>query len=159
MHSETSATPNVIVPPPVIFLGALVLGQIIHLIRPTTLLPRFLAPVRWPVGAGLIAAGVAVGFWGSRMMARVGTSIDSSEPPMALVEEGPFQYSRNPLYLSVFAVYLGVNLLRNNRWGVMLLPTLLKSLQIGVIEREEAYLLQRFAEDYRRYTERVPRWL
>ncbi len=92
-------------------------------------------------------------------MGRAGTSVAPGKPSTALVEDGPFQYSRNPLYLTLTAFYLGINLLRNNRWGVMLLPALLKALQIGVIEREEEYLRQRFGDDYRAFTERVPRWL
>jgi protein-S-isoprenylcysteine O-methyltransferase Ste14 len=159
MSEESAAVPNVIAPPPLIFGAAFALGQILQFIRPVPLLPQFATSLRRPAAGAMIAGGLAVGLWGFRTMQRAGTSADPYEPSTALVEDGPFQYSRNPLYLTLTAIYIGINLLRNNFWGLLLLPALLAVLQRGVIEREERYLHQRFGENYRDFTERVPRWL
>jgi protein-S-isoprenylcysteine O-methyltransferase Ste14 len=122
-------------------------------------MPGFLEPVRRLLGGMLIFGGLATGFWGVGTMRRAGASPDPRKPPPELVTNGPFQYSRNPLYLTMTAIYLGVTLLRNNLWGILLLPGLLAAVQRTAIEREEEYLRQRFGSAYRDYSARVPRWL
>jgi protein-S-isoprenylcysteine O-methyltransferase Ste14 len=159
MFDETSATPHMLVPPPLLYGAALVLGLIVQKRRPAPLMPRILSPLRRLAGGALLAGGIATGVWGVRAMQQAGQSPDPEKPTTALVMDGPFRYSRNPLYLTMTATYLGITLLRNNLWGALLLPGLLPLIQRGAIEREEEYLRQRFGEDYRAYAERVPRWL
>jgi protein-S-isoprenylcysteine O-methyltransferase Ste14 len=92
-------------------------------------------------------------------MLRAGTPLDPAEPVSAIVTAGPYQYSRNPIYLGMTLVYLGVAALANSRWPVIALPAMLQVVQRGVIAREERYLVQRFGDEYRRYQASVRRWL
>jgi protein-S-isoprenylcysteine O-methyltransferase Ste14 len=80
-------------------------------------------------------------------------------PATALITEGPFRFTRNPLYLSLALLYLGIALGLGVLWPIVLLPALMLLVQQLVVLREEAYLESRFGDAYRTYRKRVRRWL
>jgi len=92
-------------------------------------------------------------------MKRAGTNVRPDQPTLAIVTDGPFRYTRNPLYLASTGLYLAVTLLVNALWPVVLLPLILVVLHWGVIRREERYLETKFGEPYRAYRASVRRWL
>jgi protein-S-isoprenylcysteine O-methyltransferase Ste14 len=92
-----------------------------------------------------------------RVLVRAGTSVDPYKPTTAIVTADPYRYSRNPLYLSLTAIYMGVTLLMNVLWPLPLLPVVLWIMQRGIIAREKSYLERTFGEVYRRYKVRTPR--
>jgi protein-S-isoprenylcysteine O-methyltransferase Ste14 len=57
------------------------------------------------------------------------------------------------------AVYTGISLAANRRWPLVALPAVLAVVDRGVVRREEAYLAERFGEEYEGYRRAVPRWL
>jgi protein-S-isoprenylcysteine O-methyltransferase Ste14 len=67
--------------------------------------------------------------------------------------------SRNPLYVGLLAVYLGLALLAPTFWGLALFPAAVLLLFWGAIRPEERYLHDRFRAPYDDYTRRVRRWL
>jgi protein-S-isoprenylcysteine O-methyltransferase Ste14 len=92
-------------------------------------------------------------------MRRADTPFDPSKPPTALVEDGPFRFTRNPGYLGFALTYAGISLLTGGRWPLVFLPGVLGVIDRGVIAREESYLEERFGDPYRDYRSRVRRWL
>jgi protein-S-isoprenylcysteine O-methyltransferase Ste14 len=88
-----------------------------------------------------------------------GTNIDPTLPTTAVVASGPFHFSRNPLYVALTLVYLGLTLLANTQWGLVMLVPLLFVMHRGVVLREERYLEQKFGETYRAYRRKVRRYL
>jgi protein-S-isoprenylcysteine O-methyltransferase Ste14 len=158
LHRAPDA-PNVITFPPLILLAGLGLSLIARMVRKAPLAPEGMAGPRKVLGGALIAAGCATAAWSARTFQQAGTDISPHQPATALVESGPFRYTRNPIYLGGSAVYTGITLLLNNLWGIVLLPVITTVLQRGVIEREEQHLHARFGDDYDDYTRRVPRWL
>jgi len=92
-------------------------------------------------------------------MKRAGTNVRPDQPSLHLVTDGPFRYSRNPLYLATLGLYGGVTLLVDAVWPALLLVPLLAVLRWGVIAREERYLEAKFGDEYRAYKARVRRWL
>lgn len=92
-------------------------------------------------------------------MQRAGTTADLSTPATALVQDGPYRLSRNPIYVAIALLYLGISLLLGNVWGVLLLPLWLAIIDWGVIRPEERYLEDQFGTPYRTYRERVRRWI
>ena len=90
---------------------------------------------------------------------RAGTSIIPNQPASAFVVSGPYHFTRNPMYVSLALLYLGIALILNSWWIVALLPVVLIVIQLTVIAREERYLRQRFPVDYPAYCSRVRRWL
>ena len=77
----------------------------------------------------------------------------------AVVRHGPFRFSRNPMYLSLTGLYVGIAVSVNALWVTVLLPVALVSIMVGVIAREESYLERKFGTEYTRYKTTVRRWL
>jgi protein-S-isoprenylcysteine O-methyltransferase Ste14 len=116
-------------------------------------MPARVAGVVLLVASGILARS------GEAAMKRAGTNIRPDQPSLALVSDGPFRFSRNPLYVAVTGLYLGITLLVNALWPLVLLVPALVVLQRGVIAREERYLEAKFGEPYRAYRSRVRRWI
>ncbi|HEU5040160.1 MAG TPA: isoprenylcysteine carboxylmethyltransferase family protein, partial [Gemmatimonadales bacterium] len=76
-----------------------------------------------------------------------------------LVTDGPYRFTRNPMYLGFTLWYLAGTAWVNSLWLLVLLPVVLLVMQRGVITREEAYLERRFGREYTEYRARVRRWL
>ena len=156
MSEETVDNPGVIAFPPALFAGTLAIGLLLHFIFPVTFLPRLLAiasGVIVLIGAALIAVSAF------RAMRHAQTAVNPSLPTTAIVSDGAFGFSRNPIYLSLTMLYVGIALLFNALWALLLLLPLVVVVQIGVIKREEHYLEQKFGDEYLRYKARVRRWV
>ena len=138
-----------VVPAPVIFLIFLALGLILNWILPFPSLTDVLA-VR-VAGLLVICMGLLVGLGAIVQMRRAHTSPNPHKPAAALVEAGVFQYTRNPLYLSLFVMYIGIALCANVLWLVLLCPFLIWSVEKWVVKPEEDYLERRFSDAYRQY--------
>jgi protein-S-isoprenylcysteine O-methyltransferase Ste14 len=147
---------NVIAPPPLIYGAAFIVGWLIHRAFPVPGLPETLAD--W-IGVVLVLTSIPIAITAFRTMIRAQTSFDPRKPTTAIVTEGPFRYSRNPMCLSLTLLYLGVALLINALWILLLVGPLLVAIQRGVIAREEAYLERKFGEEYRNYKAQVRRWV
>jgi protein-S-isoprenylcysteine O-methyltransferase Ste14 len=156
MNDEGRDNPGVIAPPPLIYAGALAAGLIVNRLYRVPFLPRGLTRVLgWP----LIAGGLAIGLLGFREMKRADTNVDPREPTTAIVTAGPYRFTRNPLYLSMTLMYVGISALANALSAILLLPAVLAVMRRGVIEREERYLEGKFGDEYLSYKSRVRRWL
>jgi protein-S-isoprenylcysteine O-methyltransferase Ste14 len=156
MADQDSDHPNVIALPPLIYLGALGLGLIGGYLWPATMA---WGTARLAAGVILVAAGVAFGGAAVRRFVRAGTNLEVYKPATALVTDGPYQISRNPMYLTLSLVVAGIGLLANNAWILVVLIPTLAVMHVGVIVREERYLEAKFGDEYRRYKSRVRRWL
>ena len=77
----------------------------------------------------------------------------------ALATGGIYRLTRNPMYLGAIVAFVGLGLWLANSWLVVLIPVMALALQKLAIEREEAYLRQRFGADYDNYCSRVRRWI
>ncbi|HEV3242089.1 MAG TPA: isoprenylcysteine carboxylmethyltransferase family protein [Methyloceanibacter sp.] len=150
---------DVVVKPPILFLGAIVLGCLMSWIVP-------LGPGLGSANARALAAGGALALVGLalfilsvREFRRAGTSVVPGEPSTVLLNSGPYRYTRNPIYISFVSFYFGMAIMLTSAWMLLLLIPVLIVLQRGVVEREEAYLQSKFGDAYRKYQARVPRWL
>ena len=156
MSKETVDNPGVIAFPPALFAGTLALGLLLHFIFPVNFLPRSIAissGVVVIVGAALIARS------SFRTMRRAQTAVDPSRPTTAIVSDEAFGFSRNPIYLSLTLLYVGIALLFNALWALLILLPLVVIVQNGVIKREERYLERKFGDEYLRYKASVRRWV
>jgi protein-S-isoprenylcysteine O-methyltransferase Ste14 len=154
--SPLKDTPGVLVPPPLIYLAGLAIGSVAEWLWPAPVLPQ---PVQYAVGFALMAVSFTIAALGFCEFVRAKTPLDPHKPTRELITSGPFRYSRNPLYLSLAMLYIGIAIAIDGIWIIaMLVPTLLV-LHHGVILREEAYLERKFPDNYRPYKARVRRWL
>jgi protein-S-isoprenylcysteine O-methyltransferase Ste14 len=149
--------PNVVAFPGVLYALAFALVYGLNLVWPLPLLAmtqvaRWVGVVLGIAGAILILSGVAV-------MRRARTNIYPSLPATALVTEGPFRFTRNPLYVALAILFLGLAFEFNTLWGIVVLAPLLLVMHYGVILREERYLEGKFGDPYREYCRKVRRYL
>ena len=154
--SENIDRAQVIVPPPLVFLGYLVGALIINWAVPF--------PTPWTLNLRIIGGlAIAIGIFlvGSAFSQRrnAHTTPDLSQPTTMLVTTGPYSFTRNPIYLGFFLIYLGFTLLAATLWGLLLSPFLLLTITRAVIHFEEEYLKKKFMGAYTSYSSRVRRWI
>ncbi len=148
--------PGVIAKPPFIYLGFLALGLGLDWLWPYPLLPEAL---RYTLGGALIGLGIALTLASIRRFRAAGTNFDTQKPATAILTEGPYRISRNPIYIGLTAAYAGIGIALDAPWvRVMLLPTLVV-MHYGVILREERYLERKFGKEYLGYKASVRRWI
>ena len=156
MHNGIPDTAQVLVLPPLVYGGAFIIGLLLHLVLPLHVLPTTLAR---GIGVACVLVSLPLAFATLRVLSRAHTPVDPMKPTTALVTEGPFRYSLNPIYLALTLLYLGVGFLVNALWILLLVVPVLVMIRYGVIAREEAYLTRKFGDVYRQYTVQVRRWL
>ena len=148
--------PGVIARPPFIYLGFLALGLGLDWLWPYPLLPE---TVQYALGGALIVFGFAVTLASFRHFKAAGTSVDPLKPSTAILTEGSYRWSRNPIYIGLTAAYAGIGIAVDAPWvWVLLLPTLVV-MHYGVILREERYLERKFGAEYLNYKAGVRRWI
>jgi protein-S-isoprenylcysteine O-methyltransferase Ste14 len=154
-----SASAGVITRPPFLYLACLFSGFALDYVLPLPLTLPDSAPIRWAAGGGLILLGVALLAAGVRNFSRSATPVPSNQPVRALVTSGIHGRSRNPIYIGMTLLYIGIGLAARSPWALVLTLPLAIILRYGVVAREETYLERRFGDAYRDYKARVRRWL
>jgi protein-S-isoprenylcysteine O-methyltransferase Ste14 len=107
----------------------------------------------------LATCGFGIIFAAARRFNAAGTNIPPNLPTTALVVDGIYRRTRNPLYLGTTLIYLGLGVAAGSFWAIGLAVPLLWVINVGVIAREERYLERKFGEAYRAYKARVRRWV
>lgn len=148
-------------PPPLIFaLGLLAAWMLKHFLAPLHVNDVLGAPV---VLASyfvvFLALGLVLLLWAFGAFKKAGTAIIPIHPTTQIVERGPYQLSRNPMYVALSFIYLGVGTLVSWGWSIALLPVVLTVVYFYVIRREERYLSAKFGQEYLEYKKRVRRWI
>lgn len=106
-----------------------------------------------------IAVGTVILLWALLTFARNRTAVYPNRPARLVVCNGPYRFSRNPMYVALTAIAVGIALLADNFWMLLFLPGVLVALTVFVIRREETYLRNAFGSEYSGYVARVRRWL
>lgn len=159
MSNKTKDSPGVIAPPPLIFLSGLLLGGTVQWFYQARLFPAGYALFSRILGALLIAAGLAIVLIAKNKMQKAQTNIEPWKPTNAIITDGIYSVSRNPIYVAMTLVYLGVTLIFNSPWFLPFLIFVLCVMHFGVILREEKYLEKKFGAEYLEYKQKVRRWI
>ena len=123
-------------------------------------LPRGSAtPVFVSVGIVLIILGTILVALARREFRSYGQPTDPGRPTHKIITTGIFSVSRNPLYLGGISILAGLATALNLPWAILLLPPALIACHYILIAPEERYLIGKFGEEYRSYTENVGRWI
>jgi protein-S-isoprenylcysteine O-methyltransferase Ste14 len=165
-----SDIPGVIAPPPVIYLGFLLIGWGLAELgaRPDAVevgLGWLAAgfglemPVRRGVALTLIVGGLLLDGMAAGLFRRRGTAVEPWKPSTVLINEGPYRFSRNPIYLGFAITYVGLAIAMDSWVALLLLLPCLAVVDRFVIAREERYLSAKFGAAYDAYREKVRRWL
>lgn len=160
-QEERKRGPAVRFPPPLLFVGGLLVAWLLEtsVMRISLGNDAGFSRALRVAGAVLGALGFLVIISGIITFARAGTAIIPVRPASAMVESGPYAYTRNPMYTGMTLVYISAALLLDWIWPILLLPIVLLVLFRLVISREERYLAAEFGEEYEAYRRRVRRWI
>lgn len=163
-------TPGVIAPPPLIYLGVLFVGWGLAELgsRPEAVEAGYgwLAtgfglemPVRRGLALALIVGGLLLDGMAAGLFRRRGTAVEPWKPSTVLINEGPYRFSRNPIYVGFAITYAGLAIAMDGALALFLLLPCLAVVDQFVIAREERYLSAKFGADYEAYRRKVRRWL
>jgi protein-S-isoprenylcysteine O-methyltransferase Ste14 len=142
--------------PPVAIGAPLLVGWLVTLVRGD---PVGLGDWRVPLGWALVLFFMGFNGWSLWLFSRHQTGLLPGQATRVMIEEGPFRISRNPLYVGLLALYLGLALLAPTFWALVFFPAAVVLIQWGAIRPEERYLRNRFGAQYEDYARRVRRWL
>ena len=157
--SNAQDTPSAFPWPPVVLTGAVALALAID---------RWVAPLPVPFaefgavragGAALLLGAVIVFLWTALQFRQHGTTIRPDRASTALIESGPFAWSRNPIYLAETIALLGAAILFDKLTLALVAPLFAVLVSRLAIRSEEAFLERRFGPLYEAYCRRVRRWL
>jgi protein-S-isoprenylcysteine O-methyltransferase Ste14 len=147
--------PGVVMRPPLLYGIAFVVVLALRWFWPMPIVDHTVAT--W-LGLALVVFAVGIAMWGRRTMQAAGTNVDPHRPTTVIVKNGPFRFSRNPLYMALTLIFLGLSLVVNTWWGIVLLFPVLIIMHWGVVLREERYLDQKFGASYQEYRSKVRRY-
>ncbi|QPC87487.1 isoprenylcysteine carboxylmethyltransferase family protein [Mesorhizobium sp. NBSH29] len=157
--TDTAGLPNRIPWPPMIYLAAIVLGIILHIVYPLPFIGPPFSDLLFAIGWLLIVAVVAIDVSAIRTLHRAKTTIMPHRASEHLVTSGAFSFSRNPLYLANTLLMFAIGLVGEVTWFLPL--GLLAAYLTGIlaIKGEERHLTTRFGKKYLDYSKRVRRWI
>ncbi len=157
-NSNRIPHPGVNFPPPLLFVAGFLAGWLMHRLLPLRI-PASEGAAMNTAGWILVAASVVLLIWAQATFLRHRTTLIPNRPASAMVTDGPYAFTRNPMYVSLILLYVGLALLTGMLWPVLILPVPLVLLTILVIRREERYLESAFGDDYSEFRRRVRRWV
>ena len=142
--------------PPVILLAFLLLQFALHKWLPIV----SLVPAPWNyAGIVFIVAGVSIVVLPATAFSRAGTTVLPFHESSALVTSGFFRLTRNPMYVGMVSVLLGVAILLGTLTPFVAPLLFVPTLNTRVIRHEEAMLQEKFGDEYAAYKAQVRRWL
>lgn len=156
MGKAKSDSSGAIAPPPLIALALVALGVALGVLWPVEIIP---APWQYIAGGAIIAASLLLVASAFRLFRRARTPVPTYRTPTALVTDGVYTLSRNPIYLSMMLLMTGLAVTLDNIWLLALAAIFQQIIRWGVIAREERYLEAKFGADYRAFKERTRRWI
>jgi protein-S-isoprenylcysteine O-methyltransferase Ste14 len=141
--------------PPLLLLPILGAQALLWNFAPLRILPGYVAP---PLAVAVVAGSIALVILAAREIARAETAFDARKATTALVDSGVFRFTRNPVYLSMVLLVIGVGLMLNSFWSLLLAVPTGSALCLTAIRPEERYLEAKFGDAYRAYRAAAPRW-
>ena len=143
-------------PPPLMLLCALVVGGIFEQVWRLEI--HELVAVRI-LGGSLIAFAVGVLLYCAYKFHAAKTGIKPWTTTTAIIQDGIYRFSRNPIYLSFVMIGVGIGFAAASGWILLMQVPLVLALRMFVVEKEENYLTKKFGTQYLQYKKKVRRWL
>jgi protein-S-isoprenylcysteine O-methyltransferase Ste14 len=155
--SETLDRASVVIHPPIAWALAFVVGLGTDRLYPLPFVPPSVPRV-W-VGGLVFAMGFVLAIWAIVTMREAGTRVETHKPTTTIAVNGPYRFTRNPIYLGMLIGQTGLAVGLDSLWILATLVPFFLVIRYGVIAREEAYLERKFGAVYLGYKSRVRRWL
>jgi protein-S-isoprenylcysteine O-methyltransferase Ste14 len=146
-----------IIPPPFYFFSAFLIVLIF-----TFIVPVLRYKSNWVfslIGAVLLVLGMGIGFSALLLFRKNKTTLNPNFKSIQLVREGPYKFTRNPMYLSMIINFIGISLLFGSLFGLIITFFLFIVLNYKIIPFEERKIKNTFGRDYQSYFRKVKRWI
>jgi protein-S-isoprenylcysteine O-methyltransferase Ste14 len=155
---EKQDSPGVLIPPPLICAAIFLLSVLIQKLGPID--RSFFSTITSLIaGLAFLVIWISFAFPALRQFYKTKNTIATIKPANSLQTTGIYSISRNPMYISLLSLYIGLAFLFGNWWTLFLVPILGIILTVRVILPEERYLERAFGENYLAYKNKVRRWL
>jgi protein-S-isoprenylcysteine O-methyltransferase Ste14 len=148
--------PDIIAPPPLIFFACALLSWLLQQLFPLQVMSCSLS---LPIGLAVACSAGSLALWAVRVMKASGTNVRPDRPALKIVTSGPYGFTRNPMYLSLCLVQLGLGFILDGWIPLLCTIPLALILHFGVIVREEQYLESKFGKQYVSLKTTVRRWI
>jgi protein-S-isoprenylcysteine O-methyltransferase Ste14 len=148
---------NVRIPPPALYLAAVALAVVLHWVWPLGFARG--TSLRVVLGLAVICGGVAILGSAFSVFRRIGQHPDPRKPTPEIARDGPYRFTRNPMYLGLSLIQLGLGIALGNAWIVMLAVPTAVFIHYRAILPEEQYLEGKFGEEYASFKASVRRWI
>jgi protein-S-isoprenylcysteine O-methyltransferase Ste14 len=156
--TTASTAPNRLPWPPMIYLAAIVAGIVLSIVVPLPWIGEPISDILFAVGCLMVLLAVIVGIEAIRKLRRAKTTVVGGRASEHLVTNGPFAVTRNPIYLAMTILVIGIGLISEIVWFLPLALIAAFATQKLAIGPEESHLEQQFGKRYRDYAKRVRRW-
>jgi protein-S-isoprenylcysteine O-methyltransferase Ste14 len=153
---EPLDNPGVIAFPPLIWLVNTVISVLVHLFIRVPIMRYSICLV---CGIVFIILAPTLAVSALKTMKAAGTNVRPSEPTLTIVRDGPFRFTRNPMYLALCLLQVALGFFLNDWITLLFVVPLVLILHYGVVLREERYLAAKFGEPYLQYKRQVRRWI
>ena len=154
--TESKDHADVKIHPPILTLIFIVIAYVAKRVIP---IPFSVPDILRLIGFALVVIGFLFGVSALFAFRKARTTLDPHGQVSAIVSDGIYRFSRNPIYLGFLLMVIGLPLNSGSYWGVVLAPVFVMSMNRLVIEKEEAYLEKKFKDVYSSYKSSVRRWL
>lgn len=154
MTAEKKDTPAIIMLPPVLVLLHVIAGTVIN-----WFFRGYYGHAWGYIGLLLLLICFGIIAWAKNLFEAAGTPVPPNQPATAIVKEGPYKFTRNPMYLSFMIGFIGLSFLASAPFMTLFAIPLFFLLDRRVIVPEEQYLTAKFGETYMDYKKQVRRWI
>lgn len=150
--------PGVYLPPPLIYLGIFFLSVLIQkkILLSTVFFETKIALV---FGWIFIILGIIFILPAIIKFFKTKNTLVTIKPANSLQTSGVYSTSRNPMYLGLLMLYIGMAFFKGNSWTLIFIPVVILVITYFVIRKEEKYLTRAFGNDYIEYRKKVRRWI
>ena len=151
-------SPGVYIPPPFFYVLTFIIAIIIQRKFP---IDNYLFQQEWLKITGIVFLVISLFFLvrSLRQFFKSKNTLILIKPATSLQNNGIYGITRNPMYVGLSVVYLGLSCILGNWWNFILFPILVLIVQEYIIKREERYLEREFGQKYTDYRSKVRRWL
>ena len=147
---------GVTIPPPIVYFVCILIGLGLNYFWSFSFFPQ---SIQGPIGYTIIALSILLFGLILREFSKSNTSTDYRKSTATIISSGPFYYSRNPVYLSLTMLNIGIAFVVDSFWIIIMTIPAVLIIHYAVILKEETYLIKKFGDEYRRYMSSVRRWI
>ena len=142
--------------PPTYFFICLIISALLFYTVPLTQI------IRYPfnlIGFLFFIVGAGLNIWTDQLLKKEQTTVKPFGKPAALIQTGPFKFSRNPMYLGMALLLLGFELILGSVTSFVGVILFVAAMEMVFIPKEEKILQEQFGEEYLAYKKKVGRWV